>query len=90
MNGNDDGIHTVDAIRAAHAADTSRRDLEASGGPRLLEAQSLPLHVVPLRDLEPDILEYAHRLEGELLVRGHTRVVQQGDAREGIDESLDA
>ena len=24
MNGSDDGIHTVDAIRAAHAADTSR------------------------------------------------------------------
>jgi hypothetical protein len=90
MNGSDDGIHTVDAIRAANAADTSRRDFGASGGvPGLLEAQSPPLHVVPLRNFEPDILEYAHRLEAELLVKGHTRVVRQSDAREGVDKSLD-
>ena len=79
MNGSDDGIHTVDAIRAANAADTSRRDFGASGGvPGLLEAQSPPLHVVPLRNFEPDILEYAHRLEAELLVKSHIRVVRQG------------
>ena len=45
---------------------------------------------MPPRELEPYVLEYAHRLEAEPFMQGHTRVVWQGDAREGIDEALEA
>jgi hypothetical protein len=44
---------------------------------------------VPTHELEPYVLEYAHRFEAEALMQGHTRLVWQGDDRECIAEALE-